>query len=323
MTTRVVARAFANIALVKYWGKQQLEGNIPATGSISLALDSLLTETEVHRISGKYEKIRIDGKNADKKTAQRLRRYIDLWRSRKLIGGRFQVSSHNRFPTGAGLASSASGFAALAMALSRFSEKQIGEANLSRLAREGSGSAARSITGGLSVLPKGTNPAARCLIEPERLTWGMVIAVAQSEEKEIGSREGMELSKRNSPYFKSWLAQSAVDYRQMMIAIDRGNFRTIGRIAEENALAMHACMIATRPPLVYWNDLTIGLIRQARQYRKGGLETYITIDAGANVALFCRLKDTAAVEHELNSVSGLQSVIAGRPAGRAEIVEVE
>jgi len=323
MTTRVVARAFANIALVKYWGKQQLEGNVPATGSISLALDSLLTDTEVRRIGGRYDEIRIDGKVASKQTAQRLRKYIDLWRTRKLIGGRFQVSSHNRFPTGAGLASSASGFAALAIALSKFSERQIGKANLSRLAREGSGSAARSITGGLSLLPKSTNPAARRLVEPERVPWGMVVAVVQSEEKETGSREGMELSRKSSAYFKSWLSQSAVDYKQMMVAIDRSDFRSIGRIAEENALAMHACMIATRPPLVYWNDLTVELIRQARRYRKGGLETYITIDAGANVAFFCRLKDISAVERELNSVPGLQSVIVGRPAGGAEIVEVE
>lgn len=323
MTRRVKARAHANIALVKYWGKRGREKNLPATSSISLALDSLVTETEVQRTGGRRDRIEINEEVPDSAAARRIVAYLDLWRRRELISGRFYVSSRNLFPTGAGLASSASGFAALATALSAFSPRSMGTLNLSRLARLGSGSAARSIPGGLAILPVGTNPASRLLMAPGEIPWGMVVAITEDAPKETGSTDGMELSRTNSPFYKQWITQSKVDYTAMIRAISRLDFSAIGAIAEGNALAMHACMMATRPSLIYWNSATVELIRSAKRFRADGLETYFTIDAGPNVAFLCRVREMDTVAEEVAKIGGVESVITGRPAGGAEIVERE
>ena len=323
MTRRVKARAYANIALVKYWGKRKGGGNLPATSSVSLALHALLTETEVLRIKGRYDQIRIDGKPADREASHRIKTYLDLWRDRKLISGRFQVSSRNHFPTGAGLASSASGFAALTTALSGFADNKISRLQLSRLARCGSGSAARSVPGGLAVLPTGTNPGAHSLMTADEIPWGMVIAVVEPGKKKIGSREGMELSRRTSPFFKAWITQSELDYRKMRGAVLRRDLAAVGAIAEENALAMHACMIATRPSLVYWNGTTVELIKSALKFREEGLGTYFTIDAGPNVIFLCEIDDLNTVVRRIKKIKGVRSVILSKPAGGSEIVECE
>jgi diphosphomevalonate decarboxylase len=323
MTRRVKARAYANIALVKYWGKRKGECNLPATRSISLALEALMTETEVSRIKGRCDQTNIDGKPADREISHRIRTYLDLWRDRKLISGHFQVSSRNRFPIGAGLASSASGFAALATALSGMADNKISRLQLSRLARCGSGSAARSIPGGLAVLPTGVNPGASSLMIADEIPWGMVIAVVEPGKKKISSREGMVLSRRTSPFFKAWLSQSAVDFQRMESAIHRCDLAAAGTIAEENALAMHACMIATRPSLVYWNGTTVELIKSAHRFREEEIETYFTIDAGPNVIFLCTIDDLDTVARRLKKIRGVQSVIPSKPAGGAQIVECE
>lgn len=323
MISRVKARAYANIALVKYWGKREGDGNLPATPSISLALDSLVTETEVSRSDSSSDGVSIDGSAVDDSSRSRIADYLEYWRDKKLIDGHFHIKSTNSFPTASGLASSASGFAALATALGKFSESPIGKIELSRLARRGSGSAARSIPGGLAAMPTGSDPAARLLMPASDIEWGMVVAVVQESEKEIGSRAGMELSRKTSPYYSAWIACAKRDYTSMLKSISKCNFTEIGQIAEQNALAMHACMIASRPQLVYWNDITVRLIKCACEYRQGGLETYITIDAGANVVFFCRLDDLDNVKDELEKRDGVKSVIKAGPAPGAEVLEWE
>lgn len=155
------------------------------------------------------------------------------------------------------------------------------------------------------------------------IQWGMVVAIAQETEKEIGSRTGMEMSRKSSPYYSAWLACAKRDYRSMLRAISQKNFTEIGQIAEQNALAMHACMIATRPQLIYWNETTVRLIKNAHEYRKGGIETYITIDAGANVVFFCRLDSIDDVKNEVEKTDGVKSVIKAGPAPGAEVLEWE
>ncbi|MCK4656822.1 MAG: diphosphomevalonate decarboxylase, partial [candidate division Zixibacteria bacterium] len=190
-------------------------------------------------------------------------------------------------------------------------------------ARCGSGSAARSIPGGLSVLPTGTNPGARSLMTADEIPWGMVIAVVEPGKKKISSREGMELSRRTSPFFKAWITQSELDYQKMESAILSRDLAKVGTISEDNALAMHACMIATRPSLVYWNGTTVELIKTAEKFREGGLETYFTIDAGPNVIFLCKIDDLDTVARSLKKIKGVQSAISSKPAGGAQIVECE
>jgi diphosphomevalonate decarboxylase len=321
MISRVTARAHSNIALAKYWGKLPGQGNNPATGSVSLALDALETVTTIERVNAAEDSVLIDGAPADKKSLTRISDYVDLWRRTGIVHGRFKISSKNSFPTAAGLASSASGFAALATALSGFSVKRLNETKLSRLARIGSGSAARSVIGGIAALSAGRDSAAKKLLTAEQTQWGMVIAVVDAASKKTSSREGMELSRKKSPYYNAWLDQSRKDFRAILAAVRRLDFSAVGEIAEANALAMHACMIATRPSLIYWSGGTVDLIAAAQRMRSEGLETYFTIDAGPNVAFFCRLSDIEHVRRAVAETQLAKSVVLCKPAGPSRIIE--
>lgn len=322
MTSRVTARAYANIALCKYWGKLKAEINLPATPSISLALDVLHTDTTVLRIDGNVDQFQIDNKPADESTHKRLAGFLDLWRDKNLIEGCFSIESENHFPTASGLASSASGFAALAMALSGFAKRKLNKMELSRLAREGSGSAARSIPGGLAKLPVGSDPAAIQILPAGEIPWGMVVAIVEGAEKKIGSREGMRLSDQSSPYYKNWLSQAKQDYSSMLAAIKQMDFKRIGVICEANALAMHACMIATRPSLLYWTKTTVDIIHAVSAWRDSGLETFFTIDAGSHVLLLCKTDDLEKVVEEVKSIKGVVLAKVGSPADGAQIIEM-
>jgi diphosphomevalonate decarboxylase len=317
---RITARAFSNIALIKYWGKLPTKLNSPATPSISLAVSALKTETTVCRIESGRDKFILNGKPTDMATSQRLREYLDIWRKQKLIAGHFLIESRNNFPTGAGLASSASGYAALAVALGAFTETPIDKAELSRLARIGSGSAARSVVGGLAFLPDGKNPAAKLIMPADKIPWGMVMAIVESKHKKINSRTGMGHSAETSPYYQSWIKSAKSDCRKMLRAIYRNNLAEIGITAEANALAMHACMMSARPPLVYWHPATVEIITRVPFWRKSGLETYFTIDAGPNVILLGRKPDLLQIARRVKRIAGVKDVVVGFPAGGAEVI---
>jgi diphosphomevalonate decarboxylase len=321
MMRRVLTRAFANIALCKYWGKKSDKGNIPATPSISLALQELCTETEVIRLNKPPHRIKINGKSANPAAESRILEYLEFWKHEKLISGFYYINTKNLFPTGAGLASSSSGFAALAKALSVFSKRHFSRLELSRLARIGSGSAARSVTGGLSSLPAGSNPAAKLIMAPEDIPWGMVICTVEGKAKEVASRQGMQLSKDKSPYFNAWVIRARKDYKLMLDAIRRMDFTSVGRICEENMMAMHACMIATRPSLLYWNDTTVRLIKSVRKWREGGLESYCTIDAGPNVAILGKISDLKKIASRARNIKGVKAVKKSLPSGGPSVME--
>jgi diphosphomevalonate decarboxylase len=321
MTKRVVARAYANIALVKYWGKQPGLQNVPATPSISLTLKALKTETIIERKESGDDIFFINGKPTDEISTNRLSKLVNFWRSNKLISCKISINSANSFPTKSGLASSASGLAALSVGLSAFSKRKISIKKLSRLARIGSGSAARSVIGGLAALPNTSNPAAKMLIPHDKIPWGMVVVQVDMGEKEIGSSQGMELSRKFSPYYEIWIKRAKKDYRQMLRAIKIMDFTRIGEIAESNALAMHACMIATKPSLLYWTPTTVEILHAVKRWRKQGIESYATIDAGPHVVLFARQVDLNKITSRARRIRGVKSVTKSLPAGPAEIIK--
>ncbi|MCD6160955.1 MAG: diphosphomevalonate decarboxylase [candidate division Zixibacteria bacterium] len=321
MIRRVAARAYANIALVKYWGKIPGLKNTPATPSISMTLKALKTDTIIERIDSDKDKIFLNGIPADEHSTKRIITYLNLWRNNKLIKGKFSISSANNFPTKAGLASSSSGFAALAVGLSGFANRKINRPKLSRLARLGSGSAARSVPGGLAALPLNADPAAKQLLPPDNIPWGMVVAVVEADKKKIGSGKGMEICRKNSPYYKSWLKQAAADYKNMLSAIRNLNFTKAGEIAEYNALAMHACMIAARPSLIYWSPATFKIIQFVRRWRDNGFETYATIDAGPHVIVFGKKEDLPKISRRLRQIEGVKSVIKSNAGDNAKIIK--
>jgi diphosphomevalonate decarboxylase len=321
MIRRVTARAYANIALIKYWGKQPEKLNSPATPSIALSLGKLKTETIIERVQSRDDRFFINGSKVDHASSRRLRDYLNFWRKGKLVEGHFEINSTNNFPTKSGLASSSSGYAALATGLIAFSRRKLSISRLSQLARVGSGSAARSIVGGLAALPNTSNPAAKLLLPADKVPWGMLIAVADIAEKEFGSREGMKLSRKTSPYFNSWVKCAEADYRSALKAIKKLDFTAVGELTEANSLAMHACMIATRPSLLYWNSVTLDLLKAARNLRKAGIEIYATMDAGANVAFLCRKNDLNKIAGRIRRIKGVLSVLECNPAAGASVIK--
>ncbi len=319
MSSRVTAVAHANIALCKYWGKSG-PLDTPATPSISLALDSLTTTTHVSRIDGESDEVLINGQVAEGIERERVVRYLDIWRSENYISGHLRIDSENSFPMASGLASSSSAFAALATALNELSEQRISQTMLSQLARRGSGSAARSISGGLSSLSSGDNPASRLLVPAEDVPWGMVVGVVDSDDKKYSSRAGMKLAEQSSPYYRRWVLQARHDYRYMLHALRSWDLVEVGELAESNSNAMHGCMLASRPSLMYWQAGTMDIMHSVVSWREEGLLAYYTVDAGSHVAVLCHLDDLSEVAERMQSINSVVRVIANRAAGPAGLV---
>lgn len=318
--TRVTARAFANIALLKYWGKFGRSDNLPATPSISICLDKLSTTTMVSPRKGNRDLFYINGTKAAGGSLERLQNYLNLWRRKRLLSGALKIDSKNRFPTAAGLASSSSGYAALCLALSACSRKNLEFDDLVALARIGSGSAARSIAGGLAAMTAGKNSRVIRLAASADIPWGMVIAVVKAGPKAMSSRQGMELSAMTSPYYQNWLRTGRRQFKEMLAAIKKFDLTKTGEIMEANTLAMHACMLTTIPPLLYWEPATISLIKACRQWRRRNLETYFTIDAGPHVAFLAKLDDLESVKVQAGKIEGVIELISCKAGGPAEVI---
>ncbi len=321
--TQVTARACANIALVKYWGKRDSALNLPAAGSLSLTLAGLVTETSVHfDPTLAADALLLDGTSSD---ARRLSPFLDLVRSVAGITTRARVTSRNNFPTASGLASSASGFAALAVAATRAAGIELAPRELSILARRGSGSAARSIYGGFVRMHAGSRddgedayalPIETSLVTRARMVIGVV---GGGVRKTHGSRDAMEHVAATSPLYSAWVALVPLDLEAAESAIARDDLEALGALAEANALAMHASAIAARPAVIYWQPTTLALLATVRDMRAKGLAAWATMDAGPHVKVLTTVTDADAVARTLRSVEGVTATIS-EPGGPAEIV---
>ncbi len=320
MADEVRARAHANIALSKYWGKRETGENVPAAPSLSLALDRLFTETFVRRSDAATDSFRLNGSPANERDAARLGGYLELWRGAGLLRGCFEVDSVNHFPTASGLASSSSGFAALATALAELAEDSLDRDRISRLARRGSASAARSVPGGLAELPAGDDPAAVEVLPPGKIPWGMVVAAVDAPAKETGSSEGMHLSRETSPLYSAWIETCGEDFQRIREACLRGDLETAGSVAEANMYAMHAVMLATRPALLYWTETSLTLLREVRSWRRDGLGVWATVDAGPHVAFLTERAELETVAERASGVPGVVEALPCLPAGGAEVL---
>ena len=312
---KAAARARANIALVKYWGKA--DGgplNIPAVGSISVTLDSLWSETEV-RFDGSLaaDELTLNGQRRPEQH-DRVRRCLDLLRARAGVAHAARVTSRNSFPTGAGLASSASGYAALTAAAAGALRLELTPKELSIVARQGSGSAARSIFGGFvemhaGSLSDGSDSFAEPLMPADAWPLELVIAVTAREEKHVSSRDGMTHSAVTSPYFSAWVASSPADLRQAREAISNKDFEALADVAERNCLSMHGAAMAARPPLLYWNAATVACLEAVRDLRRAAVPVFFTIDAGPQLKAVCAPGTSAAVRDAMSSVPGVVDVL--------------
>lgn len=321
------ARACANIALVKYWGKRDAERNLPAEGSLSLTLAALTTTTTVRFDPALAEdRLELGGAQVTGKELVRLSRWLDLVRARAGIATRAAVVSENDFPTASGLASSASAYAALALAASRAAGLALDGRALSILARQGSGSAARSIYGGFVRMHRGQRDDGEdCVAEPldGGAGWDvrMVIAVVGGgKAKEHGSRDAMEHCAETSPLYAGWLACVPKDLDAAERAISARDIDALGAVAEASALCMHAAAMASRPGVVYFQPATLACMDAVRELRRGGVPAYFTMDAGPHVKVLTLPGHEATVSGRMREVAGVTDVMVSGPGPGAEVI---
>ncbi len=304
MPERVTAVAHPNVALVKYWGKRGGDGNVPATPSLSITLGGLTTRTTVTTdAQANTDRVVLNGVDVhDAKIDACLGRLKAMRKHAPAL----LVETNNDFPTAAGLASSASGFAALVTAVNALLELDLDAHGIAEQARHASASAARSLLGGFVTL-EATEPAQLCSADAWPIT--CVVAVCEEGHKSISSTEGMTRSKQTSPFFADWLALARRDFDAAKHAIGNRDFDALGTIAEANCLAMHAVMLATRPALIYWNATTVAVMHAVQALRASGTPVYFTIDAGPQVKAICLPHAGPKVASALAEVPGVVRTI--------------
>lgn len=308
------AQAHPNIALAKYWGKRDLALNLPAVPSLSITLDELLTRTTVELDPGlSADRCRLDGQTSESVT-NRVSRCLGWFRELTGSAVHARVTSDNNFPTAAGLASSASGFAALVVAANEAYGTGMDQRRLSQLARQSSGSAGRSLFGGfaeqnLGVADDGSDCQAFGIAAADHWPLEVVIAITSDAAKNIGSSEGMVRSAATSEYFSSWVATAASDVDDARQAVLSRDFDKLAAVSESSCLKMHAVMLASRPPLVYWNGATVDCMNRVRELRDSGSGTFFTIDAGPQVKAVCLPGHGDSVAGALAQIRGVQQII--------------
>jgi diphosphomevalonate decarboxylase len=322
--SKATAVACANIAFIKFWGKRDAELNLPANSSLSMNLEGLTTITTVE-FSPDYDDdvVILDGQEVRGEARQRIVAHLDRVRARAGLVARARVISQNSFPVGAGLASSASGFAALSLAASKAAGLELNQQELSILARFGSGSACRSIPRGFTEWAVGTcseDSFAKQIAPPEHWDLRDVIAIVSRAKKRVGSTEGHALAP-SSPFFQARLASVAERLPKARAALLKKDLATLGRLIEEDAISMHAVMMTSRPPIYYWLPSSIQLIHAVQNWRAEGLEVYFTFDAGPNVHLICQAADQAEVERRLGDIKEVLEVIISGPGSGAQIIK--
>jgi diphosphomevalonate decarboxylase len=302
------AVAHANIALAKYWGKAERTRNLPAVPSLSLTLDALRSTTSVTLDAAlPSDTVDLDGVAATGRALERVVRMLDEIRANCGSNLRARVTSANDFPTAAGLASSASGFAALALAATSAYGLPVVASEVSALARRASASAARSIYGGYVALRAGAEAAEPVLAAAE-FPLAMVIALTASGPKSIGSTEGMLHTEATSPYYAAWLASAPVLFEELKSALLARDLSQLGPLVEQSALMMHASMLAARPAIVYFAPGTLRVMERVRALRAAGTLAFFTMDAGPHVKVLTAPASVAVVESALRGVEGVLDV---------------
>ncbi len=306
--------------------RAQAQLNLPASGSLSITLDSLWTRTRVAFDPAlACDELLLDGVEQPVALA-RVSGCLDLLRARAGSVLHARVDTHNNFPTGAGLASSASGFAALVLAGSAALGLTLDQRELSVLARRGSGSAARSIFGGFVSMATGTradgdDAFASPLLDAAQWPLCVVVAVTSTHAKAVGSSAGMELSRRTSPFHASWLAGADADLASALHAIQQRDFAELAAVSEHSCLKMHAVMLASRPALVYWNGATVECLYAVRALReRDGVQVFFTIDAGPQVKAVCLPADAQRVAAALGAVAGVERVLVSELGAAARLL---
>ncbi len=297
-----------NIALSKYWGKREPILNLPTNSSVSISLPGLGTETKVSCLPAEAstDQVYLNGERltADNRFAKRVSEFLDHFRADDTVF--FKINTRNSVPTAAGLASSASGYAALVLALNELFDWQLDNKQLSLLARMGSGSASRSLFSGFAVWHQGEqSDGMDSYAEPLPTLWPefcVGLLEIDVKQKPVSSTQGMQNTVETCALYQAWPQQANKDVQTVIRAISDKDFSLLGKTAEHNALSMHATMIATWPPILYWQPESVAAMHKVWQLREQGIEVYFTMDAGPNLKLLFLEKEKPAIEQAFSEI---------------------
>ena len=322
---KATIRAGSNIAFIKYWGVDDATINLPQNNSISLTLADAHTTTTLEWLPARdltRDELTLDGVRLDERKAARLVRHLDRVRTLATVDYRARVVSQNNFPMASGIASSASGFAALTTAACHALGLNLDATRLSAIARRGSGSASRSLFGGFVEWERGHDDASSVAHQMHPADhWDLydVVAVVSGAEKAVSSEQGHGLA-GSSPLNRGRVAGLDHALAEVRTALADRDLHRLGPVIEQDALAMHAVMMTSIPSLLYWQPGTLEIIHAIRQWREQeGLAAYFTIDAGPNIHVICEAATAPIVQSRLQTLSSVQQIIVSRP-GPAPLV---
>jgi len=326
--SKATAISCSNIAFIKYWGNFDARLRMPLNDSLSMNLDALTSETTVEFDDALTEdEIVLDGEPADEKTKTRVTQHLDRIRSEAKITSKARVHSRNNFPGSTGLASSASAYAALTLAGTRAAGLDLSERNLSILARQGSGSAARSIPAGFVEWLAATNVTsissqsyARQLLPPEAWDLQDVIAIVSRDAKRVGSTEG-HAAVNTSPFLGERISRLPIRYHRVRRELLNKNLKGMGADIEAEAIELHMLAMTSRPPIFYWSPATVRVMDAVRLWRDEGLNVYYTLDAGPNVHILVGAANADDVATRLKTFPDVQEVMVSRAGQGARLIE--
>lgn len=301
-----------NIALSKYWGKRDTVLNLPTNSSVSISLPGLGTSTEISLLaeSNNFDQVSLNGKSLETSHpfAKRVSDFLNHFRATPETT--FNVVTINSVPTAAGLASSASGYAALVLALDDLFAWQLTPKNLSLLARLGSGSASRSVFNGFSIWHQGyQQDGLDSFAEQIETQWPefcVGLLEIDVKQKPVSSTQGMQNTVETCELYQAWPKQANADVQTVLQAIKDRDFSLLGKTAEHNALTMHATMIATWPPIVYWQPESVKAMHTVWQLREQGVDVYFTMDAGPNLKLLFLETQKPAIKQAFRDIKILE-----------------
>jgi diphosphomevalonate decarboxylase len=319
---KATAIAPANIAFIKYWGNKNADLRLPENGSISMNLDNLSTTTTVEFSQDyKNDEIIIGGKNIFSSDARAIK-HLNLVREIAGIKTFAKVTTTNNFPIATGLASSASGFAALSLAATVAAGLKLSEKELSVLARQGSGSASRSIPSGFVewfAADESKDSYSVSLYSPDYWDILDVIPIISAEEKEISTTAGHKVA-HSSVFYPSRLANIGNKLQKAKEYMADKNFAAFGGLVEAESLELFATMLTSTPSLVYWLPESIQMIKNVHKWRRDGLPVYFTEDAGPNLHLIIEGKNIDLLLNELNNIKGIEKIIVNKPSQGARLI---
>ncbi len=323
MHRTAAALAHPNIAFIKYWGNRDNELRLPVNGSLSMNLGALYTRTSVTFREDLHEDVlTVNGMPGNAAASARASAFMDEVRGMAPGTGYAEIVSENNFPMGAGIASSASAYAALALAASAAAGLELDEGQCSRLARMGSGSASRSVPEGFCEWKMGSGDEDSYAVSIAPAShWDLIdlIAVISGTHKKVGSIAGHGMAD-TSPFQAERVRTAPERVRICREAILSRDFDALAAVSEQDMIMMHAVMMTQDPPLFYWEPASVSLIKEVKAWREEGLPCFATLDAGPNVHVICPFEVSGSIRERMEEIDGIRDILISGPGGKAELL---